>query len=296
MPDYMQTGGLDNVDKLPPSTSLRPKFANRLYLPVDKGTQLVLLDEDAVNIYEHGVFIQGDKGSMKMKVTCVSPGADPVPDKCRICNAMIKDERIVRKYVAYLSCIDLAVFNIEGRTITHTRKMVPLNHQAAKMLKRRRESFGSLRFAMFKVYRNQKTSPQVGDDWTFMKKVDPRGFQNSPRIKMLIESFGKQGKTISPKEAWQMLIAPFNYAEELEPTKQKVDYFLGYLGIGDGVAAQPDSGNFNYADDTLMGAPASGETDFGDSDFATFDEPEPPKLPAGKKKVVKKKGTGGVLY
>lgn len=276
------------MDKLPPSTSLRPKFTNRLYLPVDKGTQIVLLDDEAVNIYEHTVFIQGDKGSMKLKVTCVSPGADPVPEKCRICNAMIKDERIARKFVAYLSCIDLAVFEIEGRKITHTRKLVPLNHMAAKKLKRRRDTVGSLRYAMFKIFRNQKMSPQVGDDWDYIKTVDPVGFQSSPRIKMLMESFAKQGKTISPKEAWQMLIAPFNYAEELEPTKQRVDYFLGYLGIGDGVAPAPTDGSaYSYADDSLGGAPVSGESDFGAADFQSFDEPQPPKPPV--KKVIKKK-------
>lgn len=289
MPDFMQKNGLGKTGELPGSSSMRPRFANRLYLPVDKGTQIILLDDEAVQVYEHSVYIQGDKGAMRMKVTCISPGADPVPDKCRICNAMIKDERVARKFIAYLSCIDLAVFEIDGRKITHTRKLVPLNHQAAKRLLRRREGIGSLKGAMFKIFRNQRTSPQVGDDWDYVKTVDLNGFKKSPRIKMLQEFFAKQGKQITPKEAFQLLISPFDYKEELEPTKQKVDYFLGYIGFGDAPVEKDSSeetgAGFNYADDSL-----GSDKDFDEEDFNVFDDASPPKNPKKNwKKVLKKK-------
>ena len=74
MSSPFMTRGLGKSKKMPGSTSVRPDFANRLYLPIGKGTTLVLLDDESVNVYEHSVFIQGDKGAMKMKVTCTSPG------------------------------------------------------------------------------------------------------------------------------------------------------------------------------------------------------------------------------
>jgi hypothetical protein len=288
---------------MPGTSSVRPDFANRLYLPMTKGTTIVLLDSESVNIYEHGVFIQGDKTSMKLKVTCTSPGPDPVPGKCRICNAMIKDERITRKFVAYLSCIDLAKFTIEGTEWTHTRKLVPLNNQAAKKLLRRQEEHGSLKGAMFKIYRNEQTSPTVGDDWSFLKRVKlSEFFANSPRIKTIRDYYAKrQGKVISPQEALQLLISPFPYETELEPTQKKIDYFLGYIGFGDAPkTAEPakEDATYDYSDTADKDKePTKEKAKEGDEseeeDFTDFEEgeeeDEPPTAPKKAKKLMFKK-------
>jgi len=291
---YMNRG-LETAKKMPGSTSVRPDFANRLYLPIGKGTKLILLDDEAVQVYEHSVFIQGDKNAMKMKVTCTSPGPDPVPGKCRICNAMIKDERIARKFVAYLSCIDLSKFEIEGRQYTHTRKLVPLNSQAAKRLLTRREEFGSLKGGMFKIFRNEKTSPTVGDDWMWIKRVNrPKFFANSPRIKMIQDYFKRKGQTISEKEALKMLIAPFDYEKELEPTKKRIDFFLGYLGLGDAPKVEEsESESYDYSDDDeeeeTSSADASVDDDEEEEDFTDFEDEEEEAPPKPKKKAKKKK-------
>lgn len=273
MSDSFMSKGLGESQKMPSSTSMRPQFTNRLYLPIGKGSQIVLLDGDSVNIYEHGIFITGDKTGMKLKVTCVSPGKDPVPGKCRICNAMIKDDRISRKFVSYLSCIDLSKFTIEGNTYTHTRKLVPLNAQAAKRLLRRQKEYGSLKGWMFKIFRNEKTSPTVGDDWEPVKRVNLiEYFKSSPRIKGLMEFYKKQGKNISPAEALKMLTSPFDYAKELEPTQQRIEYFLGYIGMSDKpITDAPEETDYDYSDGSAT-VSSDDEKDF--DDFESFEAPE----------------------
>lgn len=291
--------GLDEANSKPGYSSIRPRFTNRLYVPVGKEARIVLLDDESVNIYEHGIWIQGDKKSMKLKVTCMSPGPDPVPHKCRICNAMIKDERITRYFVANLSCIDLGKFTIDGKTFTHTKKLVPLNNKAAKILIRRKASKGSLVGAVFTCARSEKTSPRVGDDWTLEKRVNlVKMFMKSPRIKMIQDYWAKQGKKLSPKEALKELITPFNYEEELAPTDKRISYFLGYIGFDDAPKVEDpekDGGNdpYDYSNDD------SADVDADDEDFTEFEgagdgdeddgEDEPPKPTTKKKKKAGKK-------
>jgi len=287
MGSSFMTTGLNKSKSMPGSTSVRPDFANRLYLPIGKGTKIVLLDDDSVNIYEHSVWVQGDKNAMKMKVTCTSPGKMPVPNSCRICNAMIKDERISRKFVAYLSAIDLSKFSIDGKEYTHTRKLIPLNNPAAKTLLRRKEEFGPLKGSIFKIFRNEKTSPVVGDDWVRIKRIKlAEFFAESPRVETIRAHYKKIGQNISKAEAVKILIAPFDYATELEPTDQRVEYFLGYLGFGDApTTKEPESSTYDYSDDDEE----DDSSDIKEEDFTEFeDDDEPPVTPKKKKKKKKK--------
>lgn len=281
------TEGLDKAKKMPGSSSIKPNLATRLYLPIGKGTKIVLLDDGGVNIYEHSIFIRGDKTAMKLKVTCKSPGPDPVPNKCRICNAMIKDDRIARKYVSYLSCVDLSKFEIDGTTYTHVRKLVPLNKQAAKKFERRKKERGTLVGAVLKLFRNEKTSPVIGDEVEYIKRVNlPKMFMKSPRIQGLIDFYAKRGESITEKEALKILITPFDYSKELEPTEKRVDYFLAYIA-GDNPkppVEEEENTDYDYSDDSVTAA------DDEEEDFTDFedDDEEPPK-PKKKKKAKKKK-------
>lgn len=286
MGDWMQQG-MDKGVKKQGSTSMRPAKFPRLYVPIDTKTKIVLLDdvEDAVQVYEHGVFIQGDKQSKDLKVTCLSAGEDPVPTKCRVCGAMIKDERIYRSNTMFLTCVSLDSFVIEGTKYTHIKKLVPLNVKAAKKLLQRKKDLGSLKGAMFSIYRSDQTSPRVGDDWQFIKRVNLiQFFNNSPRLKQLIKNAKKRGENLSLTQALKDLITPFDYKAVLAPSQKKTDYFLGYLGMGsDQVSAKDESveEEIDYDEDETTEA----------EDFSEFedDADEPVKPLKKKKKVVKKK-------
>jgi len=286
--NFMQKGLKTGTQKSGYS-SVIPRFTNRLYLPVGAKDRIILLDDaqDAAVVYEHGIYIQGDKGSMKLRVTCLSAGEDAVPTKCRLCNAMIQDDRIYRQATSFLSCIALSSFTIEGETYTHMKKLVPLNVKAAKRLLARREDIGSLKGAMFAIYRSDQTEPRVGGDWQFLKRINLlKFFKNSPRLDQLIASAKKRGVELSKAQALKQMITPFDYAEELAPTAKKINYFLGYIGMDDQIkgSSAEDSTSKEYEE-----AYGDDEPDVPEEDFSEFEDDEEEAPPAPPKKKGKKK-------
>ncbi len=287
----MATRGLGKSHDVPSGGGVRPRFERRLWLRPGDETDIVLCDDVSYNIYEHAMFLKGDKTAAKIKVTCLSDEKDGDPQRCRLCNAQLRHDLIGRTWVGFLTVIDLSKRTWQNREITHEKLLIPLDKKIAMRLDKRRETKGSLVGAHFHLYRTDSNASRVGDDWELMGFKDlKKFFAKSPRIPEIIEYNKKRDGTIlTPAQARDWLVTPYDYDEILAHTQKRVTYFLAYLGIDD----RPKDGE--------EGADASTVVDYGDGggDFADgagtdhtddgeSDADAKPK--GGKKKGVKKKG------
>jgi len=272
--------GLGEADKVPASSRVKPSFEKRLFLRPGDEVDIVLLDDISFNIWEHGMFLKGDKQASKIKCTCPDGSADGDPRACRICNAMLRHDLIGRQWRGFLTVVDMTKRTWKGKTYEHVKKLLPLDKKTAMILEKKREKRSSLVGAQFHLYRTEQTASSVGDDWELLDIDDPkRRFKNSPQIDQTIEWEKKKNGTILTRaQALALFCSPYDYDTVLAPDKKKTAYFLAYMGIEDqtsGDEAEAESGTtVNYGDPDTS------------PDEGVDDTPAPPP----RKKAAKKKG------
>lgn len=277
--------GLGEADKVPASSRVKPSFEKRLFLRPGDEVDIVLLDDVSFNVWEHGMFLKGDKQASKIKVTCPDGSADGDPKNCRICNAMLRHDLIGRQWRGFLTVVDLTKRQWKGKTYVDVKKLLPLDKKTAMILEKKREKRGSLVGAQFHLYRTEQTASSVGDDWELIDIEEPKKrFKNSPQIAQTIDWEKKKNGTILTRaQALALFCSAYDYDTILAPDKKKVTYFLAYMGIDDAPTdeSEEESGTtVNYGNPDT--SPDEGQ-----------EEPEEkptPRKKAAKKKAAKKKG------
>jgi|GEM_PF-1631140 len=283
------TRGMGEANNVPSSSRVKPQFEKRLFLRPGDEMDIVLLDDNSFNIWEHGMFLKGDKQASKIKVTCPDGTADGDPKECRICNAMIRHDLIGRNWRGFLTVVDLSKRTWRGKTYVDVKKLLPLDKKTAMILERKRDKRGSLVGAQMHLYRTDGNSSSVGDDWELVDIEDPKKrFKNSPQIERTIDwAKKKDGTILTRSQALAVFCSPYDYNEVLAPDAKKVRYFLAYMGIDDSVQGgeeerEEENNTVEYGNPETP--PDDGVEEGGE------ERQRAPAKKAGKKKGVKKKG------
>jgi hypothetical protein len=289
----MASRGLGAAKENPSSSRLTPRFAQRFWLPAGASKDIVLLDDESYNVWEHGLFIRGDSQASKIKVTCTDDTPDGDPRRCAACNAMLKGSKVIgRNAVYFLTIIELGFWtNKKGEKIYHTKRLLPLDKEMAMVLEKKKEAKGkSFVGAKFRVYRADNRSNRVGNDWDLEGWVKlHKFFADSPQLSYIIERERRFGRNITKKEAVDLLVSPMDYDTVLAPDSKKLRYMLTYVGLD--VSGSPDdgSGEVDYSDPSLDG----GMTSYDDDSFTPAGADDSPAADSGngKKKSSKKKSS-----
>lgn len=250
------------------------------WIPGGTETTVVLLDDEPCQCVRHVQYLKGDKKANGMRATCAGmdpvTDPDPVPQKCLMCNAMVRADRIARKHFYYLTIVDERQFEYNGNSYKDMKRLLELTPDAVELFTRRRAAAGSLVGARFRVYRSQnQRAARHGDDWQFLGFVwnqaqnEPaqqglmRHFWKSPAIPNIRKSAeqrkGPQGQAPTPlswQEAAQQLITPYDYNDIMGSYDPKVaTAFVTYhaQATGQGAGAL----GANMAGDA-PGAPSTG--------------------------------------
>lgn len=208
------------------------------WMPPGTETVLVLLDDLPCQVCRHQPYIKGDKTAAKMRLTCAGddPGEyqRPVPRMCIACNAMLRNKSIGRKGYAYLTVIEEREFQWKGKTYRDMKSLLELDPKTLDLWARRRNSYGGLVGAKFKVYRSQKqNSSRYGDDWQFIEKVDlQRNFWESPGVISIVEAKQKAGERIEHAEAVKLFTTRYPYETMFVYDKDEATAFVEYCGGG----------------------------------------------------------------
>lgn len=275
------------------------------WLPSGTETSLVLLDDTPAEVVRHVMYLKGDKRANGMRCTCFGmdpeQSPDPVPRECRVCNAMLRLDRIARRHLLHLTVIDERQFQYEGKTFKDMKRVLELGPDQADLFMRRKKAQGSLVGSRWKVYRSKNArSARHGDDWNFLGFVNGaahgqepiqnglmRHFWHSPAIKAIRENAAKAygdrpARTLNHQEAVIELITAFDYDKIMGSYDPKVaDAFVAYMeaAVSSGSTARGGGGGDDDGDGPPEAPPGTAPAA---PDYATTGAPPaPPAMPTG---------------
>jgi len=221
---------------------------DRLWIKEGSPTRsIVLLDDEPFVIYEHN---WRANGTWRNWTTCLADTSDVLP----CCDKLTPRNR---SWTGFFTCIDCTERkDAKGNSYQYGLMLLPTKLQTAELLKKRKESKGSLVGAAFNVTRITADDPNVGNDWEYDRPADmeklfkvaqykgkkivdlyKEASENPDVLKRLQYTFAlslTEGK-IAPK------LVPFNYASILAPKSvTEVRQLLGSIVAEGGPANKPD--------------------------------------------------------
>lgn len=146
----------------------RASGIQRVWLPVGKETTVVFLDDNPPIIKEHQVKINGD---WKHWFTCLRE----VGASCPICNdPILRNRAYAAGFYTVIDTTEYTTSKGEARK-NQLRLFVAKDTTLQKLRresdKRKKEGKNGLVGAMYTLYRTDKKSPSVGDDFTYMRTL-----------------------------------------------------------------------------------------------------------------------------
>ena len=159
-------------------------FVNRFWLPPEKSTKIVFLDDNPVILDEHQVKIDGRWNNF---FTCLRQ----LGQNCPLCEEL--DNRPAT--TGFYTIIDTSEWtDARGNKHVNEKKLFAPKFKTLQMLKRLSKKRGSLQGCVFDVYRTSADAYNVGDVFDYEGKLE------EAQIKKLNKD-----------------IVPFDYAEILKP-------------------------------------------------------------------------------
>jgi len=170
--------------------SRRKDFVPRFWLPSEKETKIVFLDDNPPIIEEHQLKIGGD---WRNWVTCLRM----IGESCPVCD-VLGDKPYT---VGFYTILDLSEFtDRQGQQRKNEKKLLPAKFKALKMLKRYSQKRGGLQYCVFDVTRSSADGFNIGDIYDFEDKLKPA------QVKKLNEDIEPYdyGEILKPKTAGQI--------------------------------------------------------------------------------------------
>lgn len=172
---------------------------NRLWIPAGTGRDIVLIDDEPFEIYEHNARINN---SWRNHHTCMKG----MEDTCISCTTLGAQSRY---YVAYLSGVDLtATTDKKGNKYQYEQKLIGAKLGLAKKWRRKKEDRGSLLFTRWKVHREDAKKPATGDEWEYVETL------TEEKLEKLFELANYRGKKLT--EHWEKAEQDAGYLQALQ--------------------------------------------------------------------------------
>lgn len=225
----------------------------RLWIPGGESREVVLIDDEPVTIYEHNPRMNN---SWKNWMTCLKGIEDPCP-ACKILGEN------TRYYVGYFTGIDCSKWK-DKRGNEHQYELILIGAKlkSMKMFRRKKEDGTSLAGKLWKVTRDSKDDPVIGNDWELKREVDMAKLFDLTlyRGKKLSEIYAKAVEDASNLQRLEKLLqvakdddgkllntlVPFNYFDVLHPMTSKAMSET----LGDVNTEEQGSGGGEEEDDT----------------------------------------------
>lgn len=285
------------LESMPMVGNASPKLPREFWMKKGEEIKAIILDEAiSFTLYRHTQYEPGNKAAGNAKVPCLAGGStEPDYQKCPMCRAMMDKDTIKRSWVGYITIINVTGYTSkDGSKRTFVRQLVPLNQDTANHLLKLQEELASdgksLRGQLLKVSRSHKDkSFSIGDSWLPLgKRVNPAdavkkadSWKSFHKFRVRAEK-AEDAEEITPKSSFQLYISPFDYAEELEPTEERISYFIrtarldpSRYGLGKKTAAATASDYVRVDegedfDDIDVAFDEANEESFGGSDSSDF--------------------------
>jgi len=135
-------------------------YVSRFWLPSDKSTHIVFLDDNPPIIEEHQLKINGD---WRNWYTCLRM----LGETCPLCEAGDKPYT-----VGFYTVMDMTEWeDSKGKKHQYELKLFPAKFKTLQVLKRLSAKRESLAGAMFEVYRSSSDAPNTGDVFDYEHKM-----------------------------------------------------------------------------------------------------------------------------
>lgn len=192
---------------------------NRVWIPAGGSQEWVFVDDTPFCFHEHNPKISGN---WKNWMTCLQNVSDDGVPCCEILGAKS------RYYTGYLTVVDLSKWtDKKGNVHQYEIKLVGAKLKTLKKLERKKKDRGSLVGCIFKVTREDDKSPNVGDDFEFVREAD---------LTKLFDVTNYKGKKLAEL-----------YAKAVEdPTQMNVLKKTFNVLLGDDKKPLPKIPTFNY--------------------------------------------------
>lgn len=136
---------------------------SRVWIPAGNSQEWVFLDDNPFSFHEHNPKIDG---SWRNWITCLQGVQDETP----CCEILGQKSRY---FTGYFTVVDLSKWtDKKGNSHQYEIKLVGAKMKTLKKLARKKEQRGSLVGCIFKVTREDDKSPNVGDDFEYVRDAD----------------------------------------------------------------------------------------------------------------------------
>lgn len=192
---------------------------NRVWIPPGGSQEWVFITDTPFCFHEHNPKIGGN---FKNWLTCLkNVSEDGVP-----CCEILGDKS--RYYTGYFTVVDLSKWtDKKGNVHQYEVKLVGAKLKTLKKLERKKKDRGTLIGSIFKVTREDDKSPNVGDDFEFVREAS---------LEKLFDVANYKGKKLAEL-----------YAKAIEdPTQMNVLKKTFDLQLGDDKKPLPKIPSFNY--------------------------------------------------
>jgi hypothetical protein len=176
---------------------------SRFWMPPDTTRRIMFLDGEPFCFHEHSVLMGGN-----WRNYFVCPLKNGLESSCILCDY----DKANRYYIGFLTCIDFRSWD-DSRGFMHENERILYGAKIGskerpgvlRKILRLRERYGDLTGLIFEVYRSGARSPNIGDEFTFIEKIE------SDKIQDYARSLGVNLE----QNKWE----PFNYEEVFKPLK-----------------------------------------------------------------------------
>ena len=205
---------------------------NRFWVPVGERRELVFIDDDPAQLYEHNPKMNGN---WRNWTTCLKGIEDP----CPVCEVFGEKTRY---FVGYLTCVDITKWvDKKGNAHQFELSLFPAKLGSMKKLKRKiedaKEAERSFAGSLYRSSRDSDKEPSSGSELEYIRAADTVKLFDMTmyRGKKLSELFDKAEQSAPSMEALKKLftlkfteggellrvIPEFNYESVLHPKPRK---------------------------------------------------------------------------
>ena len=232
--EEVQEGWFNQGDDPEPEEATDRGFRKRFWIPYDNHDEaknkriITFVDDDPFRLYEHTVRIQGSYETF----TC-SQGAGEEYEPCPGCYAVPRNKRPRRDRLGYVTVIvETSFIAKDGTEVSNYRRLFPMKGKMLKIfLEKQKDRGGSMRGTRWKVWRTSDKSYSIGDDWSFLDRIE--GISETTTFEEVAKILARHYDIKDRDGVAIPEVEKFDYMAMLKPDKPEINKQI--MGMVDGV-------------------------------------------------------------